>query len=86
MGLLDDELLRAAFGNSSLARQAARTRALKAARSNDVNTLPDPQTYAFMQGLLGEAPDQMGFSPMNPDYAKIMGRGEQGMATGTVSM
>lgn len=87
MGLLDDEeLLRPAFGNSNLARQAARTRALKAARSNDVNTLPDPQTYAFMQGLLGEAPDQMGFSPMHPDYAKIMGRGEQGMLTGTVSM
>jgi len=28
----------------------------------------------------------MGFSPMNPDYAKIMGRGEQGMLAGTVSM
>lgn len=88
MGLLDDEelLRRPTFGNSSLARQAARTRALQAARSNDVNTLPDPQTYAFIQGLLGEAPDQMGFSPMHPDYKKIMGRGEQGMVTGEVSM
>ena len=89
MGLLDDEeelLRRPAFGNPNLARQVARTRALQAARSNDVNTLPDPQTYAFMQGLLGESPDQMGFSPMNPDYAKIMGRGEQGMLAGTVSM
>ena len=76
----------AAFGNPNLARQVARTRELQAARSYDVNTLPDPQTYAFAQGFLGEAPDQLGFSPMHPDYAKIMGRGGQGMVTGGVSL
>jgi hypothetical protein len=77
---------KAAFGNPNLARQVARTRALQAARSYDVNTLPDPQTYAFAQGFLGEAPDQLGFSRLHPDYAKIIGRGEQGMLTGGASM
>jgi hypothetical protein len=81
-----DAASRPALGNPSIARQVASTRASQAARSNDVNTLPDPQTYAFIQGLLGEAPDQIGFSSMHPDYDKIMGRGEQGMVTGGVSM
>ena len=76
----------AAFGNPNLARQVARTKELQAARSYDVNTLPDPQTYAFAQGFFGEAPDQLGFSRLHPDYAKIIGRGEQGMLSGGVSM
>ena len=81
-----DAASRPSFGNPNIARQAAKTRSLQGARSNDVNTLPDPQTYAFTQGMLGEAPDQMGFSPTHPDYKKIIGRGEQGMVTGGVSM
>ena len=81
-----DAASRPSFGNPNMARQAAKTRSLQAARSNDVNTLPDPQTYALAQGFLGEAPDQLGFSPTHPDYKKIIGRGEQGMVTGGVSM
>ena len=81
-----DAASRPSFGNPNMARQAAKTRSLQAARSNDVNTLPDPQTYAFTQGMLGVAPDQMGFSPTHPDYKKIISRGEQGMVTGGVSM
>ena len=69
-GLLDDEELGAFLGNPNIQRQGARARALAANR--DVNTLPDPRTYAVMQGLLGNRPDQMGFSVLNPEYQSIM--------------
>lgn len=68
-GLLDDEL-DAFFGNPKIKRQGAKTKALAAKR--DVNTLPDPRTFAAMQGLLGTRPDQMGFSVLNPEYESIM--------------
>lgn len=61
--------LGAFFGNPNLQRQVARARAL--AEKRDVNTLADPRTYAAVQGLLGTAPDQMGFSVLHPDYQKI---------------
>ena len=61
--------LGAFFGNPNIQRQGARARALASQR--DVNTLPDPLTYAVMQGLLGTRPDEMGFSVLNPDYEKI---------------
>ena len=61
--------LGAFFGNPNIQRQGARARALAGQR--DVNTLPDPLTYAVMQGLLGTRPDEMGFSVLNPDYEKI---------------
>lgn len=38
----------------------------------DVNTLPDPKTYAAVAGALGTRPDQMGFSVLNPKYKEIM--------------
>ncbi len=69
-GLLDEEDLMPFFGNPNIQRQGARVRALAAKR--DVNTLPDPKTYAAVQGLLGTAPDQMGFSVLNPNYQAIM--------------
>jgi len=69
MALLDDEELLPFFGNPNIQRQGARARALAAQR--DVNTLPDPRTYAAVSGLLGTAPDQMGFSVLNPDYQAI---------------
>lgn len=68
-GLLDDEL-DAFFGNPNLKRQTAKGRASAAKR--DVNTLPDPRTYAAMQGLLGARPDEMGFSVLHPKYQQIM--------------
>jgi hypothetical protein len=81
---IDPEDLKAAFGNPNIQAQGARARALASQR--DVNTLKDPQTYAFTAGMLGERPDQMGFSVLHPDYEKIIGRGEQGLVTGGVSM
>ena len=69
-GLLDEEDLMPFFGNPNIQRQGAKARALAAKR--DVNTLPDPKTYAAVQGLLGTRPDQMGFSVLNPNYQAIM--------------
>jgi len=69
MALLYEEDLMPFFGNPNIQRQGARARALAAQR--DVNTLPDPRTYAALSGLLGTAPDQMGFSVLNPDYEGI---------------
>ena len=72
--------LGAFFGNPNIQRQGARARALAAQR--DVNTLADPRTYAVVQGLLGTAPDQMGFSVLNPDYEKIRKVAEPAFALG----
>jgi len=81
MALLDDEELLPFFGNPNIQRQGARARALAAQR--DVNTLPDPRTYAALSGLLGTAPDQMGFSVLNPQYESIMQTARPAFATGT---
>jgi len=72
--------LGAFFGNPNLQRQGARARALAGQR--DVNTLPDPLTYAVMQGLLGTRPDEMGFSVLNPNYEKIKKVAEPAFALG----
>ena len=72
--------LGAFFGNPNLQRQGARARALAGQR--DVNTLADPRTYAIVQGLLGTAPDEMGFSVLNPDYEKIKKVAEPAFALG----
>ena len=72
--------LGAFFGNPNIQRQGARARALAAQR--DVNTLADPRTYAIVQGLLGTAPDEMGFSVLNPDYEKIRKVAEPAFALG----
>ena len=72
--------LGAFFGNPNIQRQGVRARALASQR--DVNTLPDPLTYAVMQGLLGTRPDEMGFSVLNPDYEKIKKVAEPAFALG----
>jgi predicted GNAT family acetyltransferase len=72
--------LGAFFGNPNLQRQGARARAL--AEKRDVNTLADPRTYAAVQGLLGTAPDEMGFSVLHPDYQKIRQTAEPAYALG----
>jgi len=82
MALLDDEELLPFFGNPSIQRQGARARALAAQR--DVNTLPDPRTYAAVSGLLGTAPDQMGFSVLNPQYESIQRTAKPAFALGTL--
>ncbi len=80
MALLDEELM-PFFGNPNIQRQGARARALAAQR--DVNTLPDPRTYAAISGLLGQAPDEMGFSVLNPDYEDIQRVARPAFAVGT---
>jgi hypothetical protein len=82
MALLDDEELLPFFGNPNIQRQGARARALAAQR--DVNTLPDPRTYAALSGLLGTAPDEMGFSVLNPDYQGIQRTAKPAFALGTL--
>lgn len=80
-----DELLGgggASFGNPNIQRQGAKARALAAQR--DVNTLPDPRTYAAVSGLLGTAPDEMGFSVLNPQYQAIQQVAQPAFALGTV--
>ena len=65
-----DGLIGGAYiGNPNIARQGARARQL--AQQRDVNTLPDPRTYAAVSGLMGTRPDQMGFSILHPDYQGI---------------
>ena len=73
---------RPATFNPQIARQGAAARALAAQR--DVNTLPDPRTYAAVSGFLGQAPDQLGFSAMHPDIAGITKAGEAGFAASLV--
>lgn len=75
--------LGAFFGNPNLQRQVARARAL--AERRDVNTLADPRTYAAVQGLLGTAPDEMGFSVLHPDYEKIKKVAEPAFALGLLA-
>ena len=80
-----DELLGgggASFGNPNIQRQGAKARSLAAQR--DVNTLPDPRTYAAVSGLLGTAPDEMGFSVLNPQYQAIQQVAQPAFALGTV--
>ncbi len=57
------------IGNPNIQRQGAKAREL--AQRRDVNTLPDPKTYAAVTGLFGTAPDQMGFSVLHPQYQQI---------------
>jgi len=56
------------FGGAGTKKYAA---AKKRAEQGDVNTLKDPKTYAAVAGLMGERPDEMGFSVLHPDYQAI---------------
>lgn len=73
---------RPATFNPNIARQGAAARALAAQR--DVNTLPDPRTYAAVSGFFGQTPDQLGFSAMHPDIKGITTAGEAGFAASLV--
>lgn len=69
--------------NPKIRRQGEAARRLAALR--DVNTLPDPRTYAAVSGFFGVAPDEMGFSVLHPDLPGIQKAGEKGFAAGTVA-
>jgi hypothetical protein len=68
------------FGGAGTKKYAA---AKKRAEQADVNLLPDPKTYAAVSGLLGTAPDEMGFSVLRPDYQAIRDVAEPAFYTGT---
>lgn len=69
--------------NPMIQRQGEAARRLAAMR--DVNTLPDPRTYAAVSGFLGTAPDEQGFSVLHPDIANIKRAGEVGFTAGTAA-
>lgn len=69
------------IGNPNIARQVARSRQL--AQQRDVNTLPDPKTYGFVQGLLGTPPDQLGMSVLNPNAESAIQNAELGFSINT---
>ena len=64
-----EDLTKPSFGNPNIRKQGEAARRLAAMR--DVNTLPDPKTYAAVAGALGTRPDQMGFSVLHPKYQEI---------------
>ena len=76
-----DGLFGAYIGNPNIARQVARSRQL--VQQRDVNTLPDPKTYGFVQGLLGTPPDQLGMSVLNPNAESARKASEVGFAANT---
>jgi hypothetical protein len=50
----------------------------------DINDVNDPKTLAFVKGLTGTAPDQLGYSVLNPNAEGIRKAGSAGFAVGTV--
>jgi hypothetical protein len=50
----------------------------------DINDVRDPKTLAFVKGLTGTAPDQLGYSVLNPNAEGIRKAGSAGFAVGTV--
>lgn len=74
---------RPATVNPNIQRQGEAARKLAAMR--DVNTLPDPKTYAAVSGFLGTPPDEQGFSVMHPDREGIKQAGEAGFFAGTAA-
>ena len=73
--------------NRNIQRQGERSRNLASQR--DVSTLPDPQTYAFIESaLFGTPPDEVAnkFGVFHPRRKDILNRAEQGFVTGNVAM
>jgi hypothetical protein len=76
-----DGLFSPYIGNPNIAKQAIRARELAQQRSAE--TLPDPRTYGFTQGLLGTRPDQLGMSVINPNAESAKQAAEVGFAANT---
>jgi PcfJ-like protein len=68
------------FGGAGTRKYAEAKRRMELA---DVNTLPDPRTYAAVSGLLGTPPDEQGFSAMHPDSAAIRSVANPAFAIGS---
>lgn len=76
-----DGLFSPYIGNPNIARQAIRARELAQQRSAE--TLPDPRTYGFTQGLLGTRPDQLGMSVLSKNTQPAIQAAELGFAANT---
>ena len=48
------------YGNPNIQRQGEKARQI--AQQRNISDIADPRTYGFMQGLLGSAPDELGYS------------------------
>ena len=73
--------------NRNIQRQGARSRQL--ATERDVNQLPDPQTYAFIESaLFGASPEDVAnkFSVLHPKRKEILSAAEKGFVTGNAAM
>jgi hypothetical protein len=73
--------------NRNIQRQGERSR--KLAGQRDVSSLPDPQTYAFLESaLLGTPPNEVAnkFSVFHPQREQILGRAEQGFVAGNAAL
>jgi hypothetical protein len=51
----------------------------------DINDVNDPKTLAFVSGLMGTAPDRLGYSVLNPNAEGIRKAGTAGFAAGTAA-
>ena len=80
-GEVGEDLTKPSFGNPNIRKQGEAARRLAAMR--DVNTLPDPKTYAVVSGLTGTRPDQMGFSVLHPKANEIRNVANPAFAAGT---
>jgi hypothetical protein len=76
----DADLTKPFFGGAGTKKYAA---AKKRAEDADVNLLKDPKTYAAISGLMGERPDEMGFSVLHPDYQGIKDVADPAFYAGT---
>lgn len=73
--------------NRNIQRQGERSR--KLASQRDVNSLPDPQTYAFIESaLFGASPEDVAnkFSVLHPKRKEILSAAEKGFVTGNAAM
>ena len=73
--------------NRNIQRQGARSRQL--ATERDINQLPDPQTYAFIESaLFGASPEDVvnKFSVLHPKRKEILSAAEKGFVTGSATM
>lgn len=55
-------------------------------KMGDINQVADPRTLAAVKGFFGQAPDEQGFSVLNPDAAGIRRAGEAGFYGGIGSL
>ena len=73
------------YGNPNIQRQGEKARQI--AQQRDVSGIADPRTYGFVQGILGNAPDQLGYSVFDDPATKQAAQqaGEVGLLGGILT-